>query len=425
MLQTLTRKVTLMAVLILGLFVIAAVITSANILVLRNVATYLGDTTITQVEFSGQFNTDMFRGFAEALAYAHTRQPDNRDSARQEMRDAQALLDQLAVFEGHPDPYAPELVTARAQLQQRRVTVYNQLQPQIEELLGAVESNDTARISSALNVLNAHKAEVEQLEEDSGTHADQSIAAATNAAASRVLTAIISTGVSFGVLVLLIPGILILLHRWIVQPVKGVAAAAKRVALGSLDHSLAITSDDEIGDLQRAFNQMVEHLAAGHETVAEQQGALSAQTADLERTVTELRESISAREQLSTAVRELASPVVPVLKGILVMPLIGMIDTARAAILLAALLTAIERHAAHMVIVDVTGVPLIDAQVAAVLLQAIEGAELLGAQTILVGIRPELAQTIVSLGANLAHVVTRADLQSAVSYAMQLKHIKL
>jgi rsbT co-antagonist protein RsbR len=77
-----------------------------------------------------------------------------------------------------------------------------------------------------------------------------------------------------------------------------------------------------------------------------------------------------------------------------------------------------------MVIVDVTGVPLIDTQVAAVLLQAIRGAELLGAQTILVGVRPELAQTIVSLGANLAHVVTRADLQSAVSYAMQLRRIE-
>jgi anti-anti-sigma factor len=425
MLQTLTRKVTLMAVLILGLFVVAAVITSANILVLRNVATYLGDTTVKQVELSGQFNTDMFRGFAEALAYAQTRQPDNRDSARQEMRDAQALLDQLALVESRSDPYAPELVTARTQLQQRRVTVYNQLQPQIEELLAAVESNDTARISSALNVLNTYKAEVEDLEEDSGAHADQSIAAATNAAAARVLTAIISTGVAFGVLVLLVPGILILLHRWIVQPVKGVAAAAKSVALGRLDHSLAITSNDEIGDLQGAFNQMVEHLATGHATVVEQQRALSAQTDDLERTVTELRESIGAREQLSTAVRELASPVVPILEGILVMPLIGMIDTARAEALLSALLTAIERHAAHMVIVDVTGVPLIDTQVAAVLLQAIKGAELLGAQTILVGVRPELAQTIVGLGMNLAHVVTRADLQSAVSYAMQSNRNKL
>jgi rsbT co-antagonist protein RsbR len=421
MLRTLTRKVTLMAVLILGLFVVAAVITSANILVLRNVATYVGDTTVEQVELSGQFNSDLFRGFAEALAYAHTHQPDNRDSARQEMRDAQTLLDQLAVVEGRPDPYAPDLVTARAQLQQRRVIVYNQLQPQIEELLRAVESNDTARISSALNVLNAHKAEVEELEEDSGTHADQSIAAATQAAATRVSTAIISTGVAFGVLVLLIPGIITLLHRWIVQPVKGLAAAAQSVALGHRDQVLAITSTDEIGDLQSAFNQMVEHLATEHATVAEQQQILSAQTADLERTITELRESISAREQLTTAVRELASPVVPVLKGILVMPLIGIIDSARAAILLDALLTAIERHMAHMVIMDVTGVPLIDTQVAAVLLHAIDGAQLLGAQTVLVGVRPELAQTIVGLGVNLAHVVTHADLQSAVSYAMHRK----
>ena len=94
MLRTLTRKVILMAVLILGLFVVAAVITSANILVLRNVVTYLGDTTVQQAKLSGQFNTDMFRGFAEALAYAETHPRAPRARARQEMRDAQDLLDQ-------------------------------------------------------------------------------------------------------------------------------------------------------------------------------------------------------------------------------------------------------------------------------------------------------------------------------------------
>jgi rsbT co-antagonist protein RsbR len=115
----------------------------------------------------------------------------------------------------------------------------------------------------------------------------------------------------------------------------------------------------------------------------------------------------------------LSSPVVPLLEGILVMPLVGVIDTERAALLLSTLLTATERHRASMVIVDVTGVPIVDTQVARVLLEAASAIRLLGAQTVLVGLRPELAQTIVGLGLDLTSLVTRADLQSAVSYALQ------
>jgi anti-anti-sigma factor len=101
------------------------------------------------------------------------------------------------------------------------------------------------------------------------------------------------------------------------------------------------------------------------------------------------------------------------------MPLIGSIDSEQAAVLLHALLTAIEHHSARSIIIDVTGVPLIDTQVARVLLQAADAARLLGARTILAGLRPELAQTIVGLGVDLTRLCTRADLQSAVSDALQ------
>jgi anti-anti-sigma factor len=117
--------------------------------------------------------------------------------------------------------------------------------------------------------------------------------------------------------------------------------------------------------------------------------------------------------------RELSTPVLPILNGIIVMPLIGVIDTQRAALLTETLLFATERHNASMVILDVTGVPLIDTIVARVLLQAAQAIKLLGAQTILVGLRPELAQTITGLGVNLDGLVTRADLQSGLAYAMQ------
>jgi anti-anti-sigma factor len=178
-----------------------------------------------------------------------------------------------------------------------------------------------------------------------------------------------------------------------------------------------------VGALAGAFGQMVNDLGTTREIVAEQQRTLetrvSERTADLERTLADLRESTTVREQLRATVRELASPVVPVLDGILVMPLVGVIDSERAGQLTSTLLRAVEQHRASMVILDVTGVPIIDTQVARTLLTAARAVKLLGTQTMLVGLRPELAQTIVGLGLDLGGLITEADLQSGVSYAMR------
>jgi rsbT co-antagonist protein RsbR len=118
-------------------------------------------------------------------------------------------------------------------------------------------------------------------------------------------------------------------------------------------------------------------------------------------------------------VRDLSSPIIPVLDGILVMPLIGVIDPQRATVLIDTLLRGIEHHRASIVILDVTGVPIIDTQVARTLINAARTVKLLGTKTILVGLRPELAQTIVGLGLDLTELISQADLQSGVKYAMQ------
>jgi len=128
---------------------------------------------------------------------------------------------------------------------------------------------------------------------------------------------------------------------------------------------------------------------------------------------------MTAREQLSATVRGLSSPIVPVLDGILVMPLVGVIDSERASLLIETLLHGVEQYRATMVILDVTGVPIIDTQVARTLLDAARAVKLLGTQTMLVGLRPELAQTIVGLGLDLTGLSTQADLQSGVTYVLR------
>jgi anti-anti-sigma regulatory factor/HAMP domain-containing protein len=207
------------------------------------------------------------------------------------------------------------------------------------------------------------------------------------------------------------------------RPITVLAQASGRITAGRLDQQVAIDDRGEIGVLATAFNGMTARL---QQTLEGLEQRVSERTADLqranleaERALKELSESLRQRELLSATVRELATPVVPVLEGILVMPVIGVIDSERVAQLLESLLTAIERHRARVIIIDVTGVPVVDTQVAQVLIQATDAAKLLGALPILVGIRPELAQTLVGLGISFNGLVTHADLQNGVRYALE------
>lgn len=117
------------------------------------------------------------------------------------------------------------------------------------------------------------------------------------------------------------------------------------------------------------------------------------------------------------AIRELATPVLQVRDGLLISPIIGMIDTQRARQLTESILRAIREHRAKVVVIDVTGVPLVDSRVANHLVQTVEAARLMGASAILTGISPEIAHTLVVLGVNLSSVRTVADLQGGIEEA--------
>ncbi len=127
-------------------------------------------------------------------------------------------------------------------------------------------------------------------------------------------------------------------------------------------------------------------------------------------------ELIAAQEEV---ILSLAIPIVPVLEDIIVMPLVGRIDSQRARQIVDSLLKAIESQEPRVVIIDITGVPEVNTEVANHLLQAVQAVRLLGAQCILVGIGPEVAQTIVELGVDLSGVITHSDLQGGIEYALR------
>lgn len=129
-----------------------------------------------------------------------------------------------------------------------------------------------------------------------------------------------------------------------------------------------------------------------------------------------------AHEQMLAAqaamLSQLSTPLIPISDKVMVMPLIGNIDADRARQILETLLDGVNRSGAQMAIVDITGVAVVDAQVAGALVQAARAVRLLGAEVLLTGIRAEVAQTLVSLGSDLRGLVTRSTLQSGISYAL-------
>lgn len=120
------------------------------------------------------------------------------------------------------------------------------------------------------------------------------------------------------------------------------------------------------------------------------------------------------------AISELSTPVIPLLDNILIVPLIGTIDTTRANQIMENILYGITKRNAEIVIIDITGVHIVDSTVAQHLIKSYQASGLLGAKSILVGMRPEVAQTIVQLDIEFEEVETRNTLAQGIEYALRL-----
>lgn len=138
--------------------------------------------------------------------------------------------------------------------------------------------------------------------------------------------------------------------------------------------------------------------------------------------VTTFEAFVTAREEVirqqAKAIGELSTPVVELWEGILLLPVVGVLDTERSQQIMETLLGKIVETGADVVLMDITGVPLVDTAVARHILQTVEAAKLLGAETIICGISSRVAQTVVHLGVDLGTVVTRSSLAKGLKLAM-------
>jgi rsbT co-antagonist protein RsbR len=132
----------------------------------------------------------------------------------------------------------------------------------------------------------------------------------------------------------------------------------------------------------------------------------------------EERERIIRQQQDS--IRELSTPVLPVREQLLILPIIGVLDTERARQLTEQLLTGIRTHRARVVVIDVTGAPEVDEAVANHLVRTVDASRLMGASVIITGLSPKIAQTLVTIGVDLSKMHTIGDLQGGLEEAERL-----
>lgn len=139
----------------------------------------------------------------------------------------------------------------------------------------------------------------------------------------------------------------------------------------------------------------------------------------------QIQEALESKSQLLATIEEMGTPMIPVAAGIVVLPLIGHIDPQRAQNIMENLLAGIAAHQAQVVLIDITGVPTVDTLVASSLMQAARAANLLGTRVMLVGIRPEVAQTIVHLGVDMKGIANFANLQAGIEAALAMRGLKI
>lgn len=122
---------------------------------------------------------------------------------------------------------------------------------------------------------------------------------------------------------------------------------------------------------------------------------------------------------------ELSTPVVKVWDGVLAVPLIGTLDSARAQVVMEKLLQTLVDTGSAYAIIDITGVPAVDTQVAQHVLKTVVAARLMGAECVISGIRPQIAQTIVALGIEFGDIVTKASLADALMYTLRASGVEM
>jgi len=185
--------------------------------------------------------------------------------------------------------------------------------------------------------------------------------------------------------------------------------------VGNGDYSARLSSshpdNHPISTLFEGINQMVDSLA---------ESQLRSQSYQRE-----LEEKLAMIEVQRAAIRELSTPIIEIWDGVLCLPVVGVLDTTRSAEMTEALLAAIVEKKADCAIIDITGIQVMDTGTADHFLRMARAVRLLGANCVLTGINPAIAQTIIHMGVDLSGVVTHRTMRNALQHYVDHHHAKV
>lgn len=188
----------------------------------------------------------------------------------------------------------------------------------------------------------------------------------------------------------------------ILESVADALLTLANIEYGDYSTRLKVDPDDRspLASLYRGINEMIASLAV------EQEKTLAYQA--------ELEEKLATIEKQRAAIRELSTPIMEVWDGVLCLPVVGVMDTARSAEMTNALLQAVVEKRTRCTIIDITGIDVMDTRTVDHFMRMARAVRLLGAECVLTGINPHIAQTVVHMGIDLSNIVTHRTLHEAL-----------
>jgi rsbT co-antagonist protein RsbR len=355
-----------------------------------------------------RYEKDLFLNLADAKARAGYLAQWNRA-----YDDLGVAIGAFAAIATAPDD-TEQVATWRAQWKSYR-SAFVQVQQAIDD--GIIKTPEGANralapFKDAIRILTDTATTVAQRNAERAEQAEVTLEQEASLVTWRIL--------GFGALAALLAlGWSLLFPAQLMRPIAALGVATNRLAAGDLMARVGLDRADELGQLGRSFDVMGATIQQRTRELETQVVATETARAQAEAARAEAAARLATIEQQRAVIREMSTPILPLAKTALIMPLVGALDTARLRLLQGQALQAIERSSVRHLILDITAVPLIDTHVAGGLLQVIQAARLLGTEVVLVGIRPEIAQTVANLGVNLVNVTTRSTLEDGIAYALR------
>lgn len=393
------------------LLVLLIVITARTVTTYRQNTLLLSQKVIPQIQLLSDLKATLATVQVESLDFILTNNQDNEVGHQEAAARSRTLLAQLNQtittgdenYVAHLDAFnnLTTTIDRLLTLTEKTLREYQQGQRANIILLASQVNQTGDEAAGAVNIL-------EQLLQQ-----DNAAVFARTQTNPLSLISIIALGLAF----VLIAFFIIVGHT-VIRPLTILREANLAVAAGDRSRQVSITSGDELGDLARAFNTMVQQVGEQEQLLAAQVDEAILARREAETAQTKIVAQLATIATQREVIRDISVPILPLSDAALVIPLVGTLDPNRLVVLQERALHAINRSAARYVILDITGVLLIDTQSAQGLMDVVVAARLLGSQVLMVGVRPEVAQALVELNIDFRQVTTRATLQSGIAYVL-------